>query len=97
MNRRWRSWIPGIVFWTLFLVSLGLGKRYMWLDTVWYAAWMLFLFVVAVYAVVQIFRHRHETGGYAGYRGVPRWVVTLFGDDVEQQGKPSIARKVDSK
>jgi len=88
--------MPGIVFWALFLVSLGLGKRYPWLDTIWYAAWMLFLFVVAVYAVVQIFRHHHETGGYIGYRGVPRWVVILFGDDVEQQGKSSITRKVDS-
>jgi hypothetical protein len=85
MNRRYRSWIPGIVFWTLFLVSLGLGKRHPWLDTIWYVAWMLFLIVVAVCAAAQIFRHRHETGGVVGYRGVPRWVVTLFGGDVDQK------------
>jgi hypothetical protein len=79
---RWnRSWIPGIVFWVLFLGSLALGTRYPWLDSVWYIAWMLFLVVVGVCAVVQIFRNRHETGGYVGYRGVPRWVVTFFGDD----------------
>jgi len=78
---RWRSWIPGIVFWVLFLASLGLAERYPWLDTVWYAVWMLFLLVVAVYAVVDIFRHRHDYGGFVGYRGVPRWVVRFFGDD----------------
>ena len=81
---RWnRSWIPGIVFWVLFLGSLALGKRYPWLDTIWYAAWMLFLLVVGVYAVTETFRKRKETDGYIGYRGVPRWVVTFFGDDVE--------------
>lgn len=83
-----RNWIPGIAFWALLLGSLALGKRYPWLDTVWYSAWMLFLLVVGVYAVVQIFRNRHETGGFVGYRGVPRWVVTLFGDEVETQHKP---------
>jgi hypothetical protein len=78
-----RSWIPGIVFWVLFLGSLAFGKRYPWLDAVWYWAWMLFLLVVAVYSVKQIFSNRHETGGVVGYRGVPRWVVTLFGGEVD--------------
>jgi hypothetical protein len=85
MNRRYRSWIPGIVVWTWLLVSLGLAKRYPWLDTVWTAAWMLFLIVLAVSSVTQIFRHRHETGGVVGYRGVPRWVVTLLGGDVDSK------------
>ena len=80
---RWRAWIPTIAFWFLFLGSLALGKRYPWLDTVWYAAWMLFLLVVAVAAAIDIFRHRHAPGGYVGYRGVPRWAVRFFdsGDD----------------
>jgi hypothetical protein len=85
MNRRYRSWIPGIVVWTWLLVSIGLARRYAWLDTVWTAAWMWFLIVVAVCSVVQIFRHRHETGGIVGYRGVPRWVVTLLGGDVNSK------------
>jgi hypothetical protein len=84
-----RSWIPGIVFWVLFLGSLALGKRYPWLDAAWYWAWMLFLVVVGVYAVAQIFSNRHETGGFVGYRGVPRWVVTLFGDEVDPPKKES--------
>ena len=83
-----RSWIPGIVFWVLFLGSLALAERYPWLDTIWYAAWMLFLLVVGAHAVTQIFRMRKDTDGYVGYRGVPRWAVRLFGDDVEPR-KPT--------
>jgi len=81
-----RTWIPGIAFWVLLLVSLGFAERYPWLDTLWYGAWMLFLLVVSVYAVVQIFRNRHETGGY---RGVPRWAVTLFGGELDPPRKTS--------
>ena len=80
-KRNWRSWIPVLVFWGLFLGSIALGKRYPWIDTVWYAAWLGFLLLVAVYAIVQIFRHRGAADGYVGYRGVPSWVVRLFGDD----------------
>jgi hypothetical protein len=83
-----RRWIPGIVFWVLILGSLALAKCYPWLDAVWYWAWMFFLLVVGLYAVAQIFRNQHETGGFVGYRGVPRWVVTLFGDEVDPPAKP---------
>ena len=80
-RRRFRSWIPGIVVWTWLLVSIALVKSHPWLDFVFNVAWMLLLLIVAVASVVHIFRHRHETGGYIGYRGVPRWVLTLFGAD----------------
>jgi hypothetical protein len=89
-----RTWIPGIVFWVLFLASLALGKRYPWLDSIWYAAWMLFLLVIAVHAGIHIFRKRKETDGYVGYRGVPRWAVTVFGDDVRPD-KPTDSSKID--
>jgi hypothetical protein len=79
MTRRYQNWIPGVVVWAWLLLSLGLAKRYPWVDTIWFVAWMLFLVVVAVGSAVYTFRHRHETGGVVGYRGVPRWVVTLFG------------------
>jgi len=79
--RKYRNWIPGLVFWALFLISIALGRRYPWLDTIWYAAWMLFLIIVAVYGVLEMFRNRHDTAQYVGYRGVPRWVVRFFGDD----------------
>jgi hypothetical protein len=58
-----RRWIPGIVFWVLFLGSLALNEHHPWVDTVWVAAWLFFLIVVAVIALVQGFRHRHDTGG----------------------------------
>ncbi|HWY56151.1 MAG TPA: hypothetical protein VNZ03_16920 [Terriglobales bacterium] len=80
LNRRW---IPGIVFWVLFLGSLALDERYPWVRTAWIAAWLLFLVVVAVVAVVKIFRHRHDTGGVISYRGASGWVATLFGDGPE--------------
>ena len=76
-------------FWLLFLGSLALGQRYPWLDAVWYWAWMLFLVVVGVFAAAQIFSNRHESEGFVGYRGVPRWVVTLFGDEVDPPKKES--------
>jgi hypothetical protein len=50
---------------------------------------MLFLLVVAIYSVIQIFRKRPESGGFVGYRGVPRWVVTLFGDEADPPRKPT--------
>ena len=82
MNRKYRSWIPGIVFWIFFLGSIAFGRCFLWVDTIWNVAWLLLLLVIAICATVQIFRNRHETGGYVGYRGVPRWVVMLFGGEV---------------
>jgi len=87
MNGKYRSWIPGVVFWILFVGSLAFSKRYPWLDAAWIAAWMLFLVIVGVYATLQIFRKRHESGGVVGYRGVPRWVVTLFSGEVDPPHK----------
>ena len=84
-----RRWIPGILFWALFLGSLALDERHPWVRTVWVIAWLLFLIVVAVIAIVQIFRHRHDTGGVISYRGAPSWVATLFGDGPEPGDKPA--------
>lgn len=84
-----RRWIPGIVFWVLFLGSLALDDRHPWVHTVWVVAWLLFFFVMAVFAGIQIFRHRHDTGGVVGYRGgVPSWAVTLFGGGPEPEDQP---------
>jgi hypothetical protein len=46
-------------------------------------AWMLLLIVLASWSVIAIFRNRDAVGGYVGYRGVPRWVVRLFGGDCD--------------
>ncbi len=85
MTTAHRGWIPGIVFWVLFLGSLALGRRYWWVDAVWNVAWLLFLAAVAICAAVGIFRNRDKSGSYMGYRGVPRWAATLFGGEVDQQ------------
>ena len=96
VSEKYRSWIPGIVFWVLFLASLVLGKRYSWLDTVWNIAWLSLLLVLAICAVVQMFRDSHATGAFVGCRGVPRWAVTLFGggeetEQTRQARQPRIA------
>ena len=84
-----RRWIPGIVFWVLFLGSLALDEHHHgWVDTVWVAVWLLFLAVVGAIAVVQAFRHRHDTGGVLSYRGTIGWVAMLFGDGPEPGNKP---------
>jgi hypothetical protein len=83
VKARYRSWIPGIVFWVFFLVCIGLYRRYPWLDFAWNAAWMLLLTVIASSSVIATFRNRDAAGGYVGYRGVPRWVVRLFGGDCD--------------
>lgn len=80
MAIRWRSWIPTLTFWTLFLISLGLGKRYPVLNTVWYLAGMLFLLIVSLYSLIHIYRHRHETSSIS-YRGVPRWLERFSLDE----------------
>jgi hypothetical protein len=57
-------------------------------HTVWVIAWLLFLIVVAVFAIVHILRHRYDTGGVSSYRGAPSWVATLFGDGPEPGDEP---------
>jgi hypothetical protein len=83
-----RRWIPGIVFWVLFLGSLALDEDHPWVDTVWVAAWLLFLIVAAVIVLVQPFRHRGDSGGVISYRGTSGWVASLFGDGPEPADKP---------
>ena len=80
MNRQIRSWIPTLLFWTLFAASIGLGRRYAWLDTLWYAAGMLFLLGLSVCSVVYKIRHRHEAGGLS-YQGIPRSLQRFFTDE----------------
>jgi threonine/homoserine/homoserine lactone efflux protein len=79
--RKYRSWIPALVFWTLFLISIALGGHYLWLDTVWNLTWLLFVIIVGIWSVIEIICNRHAARGYVGYRRAPRWVARLFGDD----------------
>jgi hypothetical protein len=95
MSQRWRGWIPVVIFWAAFLVSVGLGKHYSWIKTVWYAAGILFLLGLSVYSLVYKFRHRHETGGIS-YQGIPRSLQGFFHDEKDSdEAHPTM--KVDSK
>ncbi|HKM48842.1 MAG TPA: hypothetical protein VJX69_14720 [Terriglobales bacterium] len=75
-----RKWLPAIVFWGLFGISLAFYKRYPWLDTLWYGVAMLFLLMIAGYSIIQIVRRRHETTTIS-YRGVPRWLEKFSLDE----------------
>jgi len=75
-----RKWLPAIVFWSLFGVSLAFYKRYPWVDTLWYSAAMLFLLMVAGYSIIQIVRHRHESTTIS-YQGLPRWLQKFSLDE----------------
>ena len=87
MYRKLKKWIPTAIFWILFATSIGLGKRYPWLDTVWYVALLIVMLVLSVYSMIHVFRHRHETGSIS-YRGVPSWMRRFFVDeDYEKGGK----------
>jgi hypothetical protein len=48
MSRKSSTWIPTVIFWILFAGSIGLGTRFPWLDTVWYAGLLLFLLGISV-------------------------------------------------
>jgi hypothetical protein len=81
-----RRWIPAIAFWMLFLGSFALGPRYPQLDSVWVGARLLLLLILLGYGIMQLFRTSHDKATYIGYRGmlIPRWLVTIFGGEVEE-------------
>ena len=76
--------MPAVLIWVWFLGSIALARRYLWLDSIWVAAWMIFLIIVGVFAIIETFRHP-ETSAYVGYRRIPRWVVRFFGDDEDSK------------
>jgi hypothetical protein len=86
MSRNRRSWIVGILFWLLFLISIALSDRYRWLNTAWVFGGVLFAAVASVLVIVEVFRSRDGSGEYLYYRGVPRFVRWLLMDD-EQLAK----------
>jgi hypothetical protein len=81
MTRNRRSWIFGILFWFLFLLSIGLSGRYPWLDATWFIGIVLFVAVTSVLMVVEVFRNRDGSGEYLNYKGVPPFMRSFFMDD----------------
>ena len=74
MKAKYRRWIPAILVRALFLLSIAPGNSSSWLATVWGIAARGLLLLVAIWVVVQTFRHRNDTPGYVGYRGEPIWI-----------------------
>ncbi len=86
MNQNLRSWIPTALFWVLFAASLGFGRRYPWLDTIWYGALVLVLLGLSAYSLIHNFRHRHEID-ITSYQAVPHWLRRFFFDEHEDDQK----------
>jgi hypothetical protein len=83
MTQSRRSWIFAIVFWLLFLVSIGLNERYPWVHAVWVYAALSFAIVASIFSVNEMFRRSNSSGEYVYYRGVPRWMRWFVLDDEE--------------
>ena len=81
--------IFGVVFWILFLASIGLADRYRWLDAVWFCVGWSFAAVASVFAIIERLRNRNTSNQYAGgpVRSLqsscylPRWMMWVLLDD----------------
>jgi hypothetical protein len=93
--------IFGIVFWILFLASIGLADRYRWLDVVWLCVGWSFAAVASAFAIIERLRNRNTSNQYAGgpVRSLqtsyylPRWIMWVLLDD-EQYTKYLQRRRV---
>ena len=93
MTRNRRSWIFGILFWVLFLISIGLNDRYRWLDAAWFIGMVLIGAAASILIIVEMARNRDGSGEYLYYKGVPRFVRWALMDD-EQFAKDLKKRKL---
>jgi len=75
------------VFWIWFAASIGFGRRYPWLDTVWYAAGMLVVLGFSAYAVVHRLRHRDEPGALS-HQFMPRWLERFISGEDTREVEP---------
>ena len=78
MNRRW---IPVIIFWALFLGSIGLYGRYAWLDFGWHLALLFVLMALSIYSVIRIIRHPTEKLNTS----YPRWFKRFAMDESNER------------
>lgn len=80
MDRTLRSWIPALLFWSLFAACVGLARRYLWPDSIWYAVGMLFVLALSAYSLIYALRHRDETGCFSS-KAIPRWLERWLMDE----------------
>jgi hypothetical protein len=83
MRHNQQTTIFGVVFWVLFLTSIGLGfvTRYQWLDIAWFVAVYALAAIASVFFVLEFFRNRGSSGEHR-----PRWLMWIVLDD-EQYAK----------
>ncbi len=93
--------IFGVVFWILFLVSIGLADRYRWLDAVCFCVGWSFAAVASVFAIMERLRNRNTSNEYVGGPTrslqsscyLPRWMMWVLLDD-EQYAKYLQRRRI---
>jgi hypothetical protein len=90
MRHDQQTTIFGIIFWVLFLTSIGLGfvTRYQWLDVAWVLAGYALAAIASVFFVLEFFRNRGTSGEYR-----PRWLMWVLLDD-QQYAKYLQRRRV---
>jgi hypothetical protein len=88
-----RRWIFVIAFWISFAASIGMVRRYPWIDSAWNGLWLLLMIVAAVYSVREMFRRGHRTGEYVYTRGVPRSLWWIFSDDDDSGSRERASSK----
>jgi energy-coupling factor transporter transmembrane protein EcfT len=92
MNRR--RWIAVVVFWILFVASIGLDRYYPWLRVVWTVLGIGWLVVGSVYSVVEMYRRGYRTGESSYNRGVPRLLWWIVLDDEEYEKRTSKSKEL---
>ena len=92
MNRR--RWIAVVVFWILFVASIGLDPYYPWLRVAWTVLGIGLLVVGSIYSVVETSRRGYRTGEFSYYRGVPRFLWSIVLDDEEYEKRTSKSKQM---
>jgi len=85
-------WMAVVVFWILFLASIGLDPYYPGLRVVWTAAGLVLMALGSIYSLVEMSRRGHRTGEFSYYRGVPRILWWIVLDDEEYEKRISKAK-----
>jgi hypothetical protein len=96
MSHNQQTTVFGIVFWLLFLASIGLAvsDRWLWLDAAWFCVGWAFAVVASVFAIVEMFKNRNASTNYGSGATrsllssyyLPRWMLWVLMDD-EQYAK----------
>ena len=82
MSHRQQTTIFGIVFWTLFLASVGLGDHH-WLQAAWLFIYIGFPAIGVVFSIVEMCKNRPDSN-LKGYY-FRRWMMWVVADDEQYE------------